>query len=75
MVNGWTNRETWLVNVHFGDDWKSAQDVNETKEWIEYAWGSVDCLPSKPFFNDYINFGLINWDELLNIFEEEESSP
>lgn len=65
--NGWTNRETWLVALHFSDivadegplgwDW--------VKQSIEEAWEELSktgcwCL----FLNDYINFDLIDWDQI-----------
>ena len=33
--NGWSNYETWLVNLWFGDCWTTEADVEETREYIE----------------------------------------
>lgn len=74
MYSGWTNRETWLVNVHFGDHWENAGDVNGTKEYLETAWENAE-VEAKRFFDDYINFNLVNWDELLEHYQEGETSP
>ena len=57
--NGWTNRETWLVNLWFGDDWESYDDVESTREFIEEQ---VEELPN--WLQDFIYLGSVNWDEL-----------
>ena len=75
--NGWTNRETWLVNLYFGDDlyqtikeeyyFQGVTSVSELAEiykdhvmgYLEEELGSLGS-----FLSDYIDFGLINWDEL-----------
>ena len=44
--NGWTNRETWLVNVWFEP--QSASDVDYAQEAIETAW---DAMPD--FMRDF----------------------
>ena len=65
--NGWTNRETWLVVVHFSDSVEAkpaVRDWDYVKEYIEEAWEEASLTPLGTFFNDYINFGLINWDEI-----------
>ena len=63
--NGWTNRETWLVNVWFEP--QSASDVDYAQETIEAAH---DAMPD--FMRDFCDIGAINWDELREHFEEEE---
>ena len=74
MTNGWTNRETWLVNVHFGDNFEQEGDINAVKEYLETAWENAD-IEGKRFFDDFMNLELINWDELLEHYQEEETSP
>jgi len=74
MTNGWTNRETWLVNVHFGDYWENAGDVNGTKEYLETAWENAE-VEGKRFFDDYISLKLVNWDELLEAYNFHEEAP
>jgi hypothetical protein len=61
--NGWTNRETWLVNVWF--DPTSREDVEAARYTLEEAVGQ---LPS--FLVDFVSTDLVNWDELLEHFEE-----
>ncbi len=61
--NGWTNRETWLVNIWF--DPTSREDVEAARYTLEEAVGQ---LPS--FLVDFVSTDLINWDELLEHFDE-----
>jgi hypothetical protein len=63
--NGWTNRETWLINVWF--DPVSPADVQMAREQLE---SDIDTLPE--YLKDFINDGLINWDELEAHYEEAE---
>jgi|5B_taG_2_1085324.scaffolds.fasta_scaffold08466_5 hypothetical protein len=66
--NGWTNRETWLVVLHFGDivaD-ENPLDWDWVKESIEEEWDKITKEGYGLFFNDYINFDLINWYEIKN---------
>ena len=76
--NGWTNRETWLVNLYFGSDFEEIvkSEIEETGEKM-----SVDEIAEKyeefvtsmfddeidslsPFLQDLIDLGIINWYEL-----------
>jgi len=63
--NGWRNRETWLVNVWFGDDWACPGDVDYTESFIEEA---ISDLPV--WIQDFIDTGCIDWDELRSHFAE-----
>lgn len=62
--NGWTNRETWLINVWFNPESKS--DVDWAKESFEQAY---DGLPD--FMKDFVYDCRINWDELYSHFDDE----
>lgn len=64
--NGWTNRETWLINVWFNTE--SASDVEMAREQIE---SDYDNLPD--YMRDFCDIGAINWSELLEHFEGEEN--
>lgn len=55
--NGWANRETWLVNIHFNPETKS--DLNYIKETLEEQEEQLS-----PFFRDFINLDAIDWEEL-----------
>ena len=57
--NGWKNRETWLVNVWFGDHWETASDVQATREHIEET---IENLPD--WVRGFIYDDSIDWEEL-----------
>ena len=61
--NGYTNRETWLINLWFNPETKN--DLMQAKETFEDA---CDNLPD--FLKDFVNTN-INWDELLDNCEED----
>ena len=63
--NGWTNRETWLVNVWFNPE--SADDVDYAQEQIEEAYESMP-----DFMRDFCDIGSINWEELKEAVEPAE---
>ena len=63
--NGWTNRETWLVNVWYSPE--SRNDVYAIREMLEEQY---DQIPDGAL-KDMVDIMAINWDELLEHFEEE----
>ena len=63
--NGWSNRETWLINVWFNPE--SVEDVEFAKEQLEEA---INNVPD--FLKDFINKDVIDWDELKSYFEDDE---
>lgn len=63
--NGWANRETWLINVWFNPE--SKEDVHSAQAYFEECY---DQLPD--FMKDFVDYSAINWDELLEHFEDEE---
>ncbi len=64
--NGWTNRETWLVNV-WGNP-ESKEDVESLRYMLEEQY---DELPNG-ILKDMLDMSQINWEELLSHFEEDE---
>ena len=59
--NGWENRETWLVNLWYNPETKS--DIDYIEETLESDL--IEKLGSSSnIYMDFINFNLINWDEL-----------
>ena len=59
-MNGWTNRETWLVNVWFNPETK--EDVDYIEETLEDEF--MDIHGARDIYIDLMDFGSINWDEL-----------
>ena len=57
--NGWRNRETWLINVWFGDNWESVHDVENTMEFVEEELTLVS-----PWIGDFVDSNAIDWDAL-----------
>ena len=66
--NGWTNRETWLVNVWFNPE--SKEDVQFAKDVLEEQYGAME----NGVLKDMLDIGAINWDELESHFDDEESN-
>ena len=62
---GWTNRETWLISIHF--NLMSKQDVNYAKDHMEELKEGLD-----PIIRDFLDLSLINWDELKEDMEDNE---
>lgn len=79
--NGWTNRETWMVNLHWGDYWlelglsgdtvtaESAR--SDVEEFIDEA---LHAMPEgqRLFIEDWIDLGVVNWAELARRYEWED---
>ena len=74
--NGWANRETWLVNIWFGDHWSMMFDDGETitadfmqSEVEEYVYEQIkECS----FIADIIDLGCIDWNSLAYHYLPEE---
>lgn len=64
MTSGWSNRETWLVVVHFSDIVADGLSWDWVKEEIETEWKKITEFGFGLFFSDYLNLSLINWDEI-----------
>ena len=66
--NGWKNRETWLVNVWFGDNFAMDADdgVEITADYIREAVEEyVDAIvPASSFIADMMDLRAIDYDEL-----------
>lgn len=81
--NGWTNRNTWLINLHFGDVIREEleEDASNTAETIENF--IIDILQyqkdnAHAVIRDFINTSGINWDEIyhtiaLDVFVGDEN--
>ena len=59
-MNGWSNRETWLVNLWFSPG--TEDEVNYIEETLEDEF--IDIHSNHSIYVDLMNFGAINWNEL-----------
>ncbi len=62
--NGWTNRETWLVNIWFMDSFDG--EIISVIYLSDYVNDYVDeMVPAAGFVTDMIDMSCINWSELV----------
>ena len=59
-MNGWTNRETWLVNLWFNPE--TEDEVNYIEETLEDEFMNIHG--NFGIYIDLMNFGAIDWNEL-----------
>ena len=76
-MNGWKTRETWLVNLWFGDCFAAMQDdgVRITPDFIEaevtaYITENLGA-PRHGFIMDMMDLGAIDYDELASHYAPE----
>lgn len=74
--NGWTNRETWLVNLHWGEtiaEIFDEIDVRTLSECIEdFIYEQLDEeLAPHSIFRDFIDLAVVDWRELAEHFISE----
>ena len=65
--NGWSNRETWLVNVWFNPE--SKEDVQFARSVIEDQYDAME----NGVLRDMLSIEAIAWDELESHFDDEEN--
>ena len=70
MYNGWVNRETWLFNVWYGDYIDCEADYWVQKSCFEHDYYDVKGKIGNNIFNDMLDISLIDWDELLTTYKE-----
>lgn len=63
--NGWSNRETWLINVWFNPE--SPEDVDSIESQV---MDDYEQLPD--YIKDFVDIGQINWQELKDAVAEPE---
>jgi hypothetical protein len=61
--NGWRNRETWLVNLWYGD---ACIDIDHVREILEEM---VENL-GNGILQDMLDLDCIDWDELRESWED-----
>ena len=68
MCNGWKNRETWLVQIWFGDGFQMELEdgIEITADYIrETVENYVDeIVPASSFVADLIDLREVDWDAL-----------
>ena len=62
--NGWSNRQTWLVNLWYNPE--SIEDVDYIKDMLESEYYDIDG-----FWGDMIDFNIIDWTQLRQHFQTE----
>ena len=60
--NGWTNRETWLVNLWHNPE--SIEDVDYIKDTLEEEYNQFEG-----FWGDMVSFTTIDWTNLKQHFQ------
>ncbi len=60
--NGWTNRETWLVNIWFMDGLEGRVTAGYLEEMVTEYVDSI--VPASSFIADMMDLSCINWEEL-----------
>lgn len=61
--NGWTNRETWLVDLWFGEEAK--KDLHDNKFQLLFKHKFLDHLSKLPTWaQDFIDEEKIDWLQL-----------
>ena len=77
--NGWKNRETWLVNIWFGDMFAcdAENGDNVTASYIEdvvtdYVDEIIGRGDGSGFVRDMLDLNAIDYDELASHYETDE---
>lgn len=78
--NGWTNWDTWSVNLHWGDYWGQLVEDGDTvtadtmqsdvEAFIDEALASMP-EGQRLFIGDWMNLSAVNWHELAAHYELE----
>ena len=58
--NGWKNRETWLVNLWYGDTWDCVEDVRMTEILLDEKYEDL----GNGIMRDMIDWQAIDWEQL-----------
>ena len=66
--NGWKNRETWLVNVWFGDNFAvdAEEGIDVTADYIRDTVENYidEIVPQASFVADLIDLRCVDWEAL-----------
>jgi|14BtaG_2_1085337.scaffolds.fasta_scaffold09904_3 hypothetical protein len=64
--NGWTNRATWLFNLHYGNKINNETDFNREKNQCEEEHENLINTIGTCMWSDLIDIREINFIELFN---------
>ena len=76
--NGWTNKETWLVNLWLGDCFQADTEMGEevTAEYIESCVSEMASAAGESdmagLITDLLNSAIakVNWQEIASHYQE-----
>ena len=72
--NGWTNRETWVINLWMGDYFSEIAEEGQqlTADYIEETiWDMFNEADIPLMFVDLISLCAVNWRELADHYTTE----
>jgi hypothetical protein len=72
--NGYTNRETWLINLYLGEYFQDVANDGEhlMADYIESTvWDMLEEANIPDIFKDMIDLGAVNWRELEDLYVSE----
>lgn len=80
--NGWSNKETWLLNLWYSEviieliderGYQSPEDIKDFMEVVLHDCEPLDSLP-RGLYMDFINdaFNEIDWYELASTYNQQE---
>jgi len=73
--NGWTNRETWVINLWLGEYFQDVSNDGQSlmADYIEETvWDMLEEAEVPPMFKDMIDLGVVNWQELAEHYVTDE---
>jgi hypothetical protein len=84
QYNGWTNKETWLVNLWYGDaiaehvaeqGYQDSSSIRDYVEYVAHECEAMSCIPNG-LLMDFINdaFSEVDWDSLEEHHNETEEA-